>query len=79
MTLTHGDRPVPAITVNLSSLPMDTQILKTKVKTALDQRDWLVNLLETPDLGPLRLDVNQALEELDDLQDEYDATFPESE
>ena len=58
---------------------MDTQILKTKVKTALDQRDWLVNLLETPDLGPLRLDVNQALEELDDLQDEYDATFPESE
>ena len=57
---------------------MDTQTLKSKIKTVLDQRDWLVNLLETPDLGSLRLDVNQALEELDDLQDEYDAAFPEN-
>lgn len=55
---------------------METQILKTKIETVLDQRDWLINLLETPDLGALRLDVNQALEELDDLQDEYEAAFP---
>ena len=57
---------------------MDTQTLKTKIKTVLDQRDWLVTLLETPDLGALRLDVNQALEELDDLQDEYSAAFPDA-
>ncbi|MEM9772114.1 MAG: hypothetical protein AAF889_11065 [Cyanobacteria bacterium P01_D01_bin.73] len=56
---------------------METQALKDKINTVLEQRDWLVNLLETPDLGSLRLDVNQALEELDDLQDEYDATFPD--
>ena len=55
---------------------METQILKTKIETVLDQRDWLINLLETPDLGALRLDVNQALEELDDLRDEYEAAFP---
>ncbi|MEM6502442.1 MAG: hypothetical protein AAF685_11455 [Cyanobacteria bacterium P01_C01_bin.89] len=55
---------------------METQPLKTKIEAVLAQRDWLLNLLETPDLGALRLDVNQALEELDDLQDEYDATFP---
>ncbi|MGD1849575.1 MAG: hypothetical protein ACFCBU_02860 [Cyanophyceae cyanobacterium] len=57
---------------------METQTLKTKIKAILDQRDWLLNLLETPDLGALRLDVNQALEELDDLQDEYDAAFSDS-
>ena len=57
---------------------MDTQTLKSKIETVLDQRDWLVNLLETPDLGALRLDVNQALEELDDLQDEYETAFPEN-
>ena len=55
---------------------METQTLKNKIEAVLDQRDWLVNLLETPDLGALRLDVNQALEELDDLQDDYEAAFP---
>jgi hypothetical protein len=34
--------------------------------------------LEQPDLGTLRIDVNQALEELDDLIDEFKRTFPDA-
>ncbi len=37
-----------------------------------------MRLLEQPDLGTLRIDVNQALEELDDLIDEFKRTFPEA-
>jgi hypothetical protein len=45
--------------------------------TSIEQkRDLLVRLLEQPDLGTLRIDVNQALEEMDDLIDEFKRTFP---
>jgi hypothetical protein len=37
-----------------------------------------VRLLEQPNLGTLRIDVNQAIEEMDDLLDEFDRTFPKS-
>ncbi len=40
------------------------------------KRGSLVKLLEQPDLGTLRIDVNQALEEMDDLIDEFKKTFP---
>lgn len=43
-----------------------------------NKRPALVQLLEQPDLGTLRIDVNQALEELDDLIDEFKRTFPEA-
>jgi len=33
------------------------------------QREYLVKLLERPNIGNLRLDVNQALEELDELME----------
>ena len=42
------------------------------------KRSVLVKLLEQPDLGTLRIDVNQALEEMDDLLDEFKKTFPTS-
>jgi hypothetical protein len=32
--------------------------------------------LEQPNLGTLRIDVNQALEEMDDLIDEFKRTIP---
>jgi len=41
------------------------------------QREYLVKLLERPNIGNLRLDVNQALEELDELIEEFERTFPE--
>ena len=58
---------------------MDAQIIRERVAVIESKRDALVQLLEKPDLGPLRIDVNQALEEIDDLLDEFKRTFPDSE
>lgn len=56
---------------------MDQLSIQEKMKTILNKREFLVQLLEKPDLGTLRIDVNQALEELDELIDEFRLTFPE--
>lgn len=56
---------------------MDAQVLKDRVRAIAAQRDALVDLLEQPDLGALRIDVNQAIEEVDDLLDDFYTTFPE--
>jgi hypothetical protein len=37
-----------------------------------------LQLLEQPNLGTLRIDVNQAIEEIDDLLEEFKRTFPDS-
>ena len=54
---------------------------KTEIKAKIEQmnakRDSLVELLERPSLGTLRIDVDQALEELDELVEEFNETFPE--
>ncbi|MCG9890052.1 MAG: hypothetical protein MH252_03110 [Thermosynechococcaceae cyanobacterium MS004] len=55
---------------------MDRQTAQTWLTTLETKRDLLVRLLEQPDLGTLRIDVNQALEELDDLIVEFQRTFP---
>lgn len=57
---------------------MDAQTIREKITLIESQREYLVQLLEQPDLGTLRIDVNQALEELDDLIDEFRRTFPEA-
>lgn len=56
---------------------MAQEMLKEQVKAVTNQREFLVNLLDRPNLGTLRLDVSQALEELDELIEEYELTFPE--
>lgn len=56
---------------------MDKTELVARFKTIESQREYLVKLLEKPSLGTLRLDVNQALEELDELIEEFDQVFPE--
>ncbi len=48
--------------------------IKEKIKSIADKREILVQLLELP-LGELRLDVSQALEELDDLLHQLNETF----
>jgi len=58
---------------------MDVQIIKERVALVETKRGYLVSLLERPNLGTLRIDVNQALEEMDELIDEFKRTFPESE
>lgn len=55
---------------------MDSQKIKERIATIESKRESLVRLLEKPDLGTLRIDVNQALEEIDDLIDEFKRTFP---
>ena len=56
---------------------MDKVALQDKITQIASKRDSLVELLEKPNLGTLRIDVDQALEELDELIEEYNETFPE--
>lgn len=55
---------------------MDAQGLRDRIDYIRRKRETLVQLLEQPDLGTLRIDVNQALEEMDDLLEEFERTFP---
>jgi len=56
---------------------MDVQVIRDRIQQIKSKRASLVRLLEQPDLGTLRIDVNQALEEMDDLLEDFDRTFPE--
>ncbi|WP_169612699.1 hypothetical protein [Nodosilinea sp. P-1105] len=55
---------------------MEAQVIRDRITTIRTKREALIRLLEQPDLGTLRIDVNQALEEIDDLLEEFDRTFP---
>ena len=56
---------------------MDKADIKARIAQMAAKRDSLVELLEKPNLGTLRIDVDQALEELDELLEEFNETFPE--
>lgn len=58
---------------------MDIQTIKERIAIVQSKREYLLSLLEQPNIGTLRIDVNQALEELDDLVDEFRRTVPEAE
>jgi hypothetical protein len=60
----------------MSDLQQDPQLLRDRFKLIQSKRDSLVRLLEQPNLGTLRIDVSQALDEVDDLIEEFDRTFP---
>ncbi len=62
----------------MSDTEFDVPGLQERFKTIENKRDSLIQLLEQPNLGTLRIDVNQALEEIDDLIDEFKRTFPDS-
>ncbi len=57
---------------------IDPDTLRERIALIKTKREALVRLLEQPDLGTLRIDVDQAIEEIDDLLDEFGQTFPES-
>jgi hypothetical protein len=57
---------------------MDKIALQEKFRQITSRKEFLLKLLERSDLGTLRLDVNQALEELDELVDALRETFPEA-
>jgi len=54
------------------------QSILDKIALIKTKRSALVRLLDQPNLGTLRIDVNQALEEIDDLMDEFEQTFPDA-
>lgn len=55
---------------------MDSQMIRQRVALIEQKRESLIKLLERPNLGTLRIDVNQALEEIDELIEEFKRTFP---
>ncbi|NJN49506.1 MAG: hypothetical protein HC805_06735 [Alkalinema sp. RL_2_19] len=57
---------------------MNPTAIQARVKEIESKREFLVKLLERPDLGLLSLDVNQAIEEMDELIAEFKQTFPEN-
>lgn len=57
---------------------MDTIGIRDRIRAIASKREALVRLLEKPDLGTMRIDVNQALEEIDDLIEDIRGIFPES-
>lgn len=57
---------------------MDDLQIQAWIASIAQKRSALVRLLDEPNLGTLRIDVNQALEEIDDLLDEFKRTFPQA-
>ncbi|MGJ3254102.1 MAG: hypothetical protein ACFE0J_23660 [Elainellaceae cyanobacterium] len=57
---------------------MEPNEIRERIGTIESKRESLVQLLEQPNLGTLRIDVNQAIEEIDDLLEEFERTFPAS-
>ncbi|MBV8886978.1 MAG: hypothetical protein JO235_23705 [Chroococcidiopsidaceae cyanobacterium CP_BM_RX_35] len=55
---------------------MEPETIRERIGIIESKRESLLRLLEQPNLGSLRIDVNQALEEIDDLVDEFKRTFP---
>ncbi|MBJ7901036.1 MAG: hypothetical protein GC158_14225 [Cyanobacteria bacterium RI_101] len=56
----------------------DKTSLINRVNAIKDKREFLVRLSAQTNLGLLQLDVSQALSELDDLLEDFKATFPEA-
>ncbi|MGD1863271.1 MAG: hypothetical protein ACFB0D_01825 [Phormidesmis sp.] len=55
---------------------MEFSALQTRIELIRSKRQSLLRLLEQPGIGTLRIDINQALEEIDDLLEEFDRAFP---
>jgi hypothetical protein len=53
----------------------DFSQLRPRIEALELKRSTLVSLLDNPDLGTLHVDVTQAIEELDDLIEEFKRTF----
>ena len=53
----------------------DLSQLRPRIEALELKRSTLVSLLDNPDLGTLHVDVTQAIEELDDLIEEFKRTL----
>ncbi|WP_308253413.1 hypothetical protein [Geminocystis sp. GBBB08] len=52
-----------------------TKAIINQINSIANKRQLLIKLLDKPDLGSLRLDVNQAIEEIDELIEDLNKTF----
>lgn len=59
-------------------MTINIETVRAKIPTLVQGQETLVQLLETPNLGTLRIDVNQTLEELEDLLADLKQTFPQA-
>ena len=55
---------------------MEFSALHTRIELIRSKRQSLLKLLEQPGIGTLRIDINKALEEMDDLLEEFERAFP---
>jgi hypothetical protein len=53
----------------------DETVIRAKIAQLQSKRDVLLRLLEQPNLGTLRIDVNQAIEELDEVLEKCSQVF----
>lgn len=56
---------------------MNPEAIKAKIQAIALKRNALVQISQQENLGNLRIDVIQALEEMDDLLAEFKRTFPD--
>jgi hypothetical protein len=56
---------------------MDKASIIEKVNQIAGKQEYLARLRDKPDIGGLRLDIDQAIEELEELLDEFRQTFPD--
>lgn len=66
------------VNVSFWIIKMAKETIQEQVKLVRDKREFLVGLLEKPDLGILKIDVRQALEELDELIENFEKVFSEN-
>ncbi|MDX1977051.1 MAG: hypothetical protein SFT94_05200 [Pseudanabaenaceae cyanobacterium bins.68] len=57
---------------------MNPEVIKAKIQAIALKRNALVQISQQENLGNLRIDVIQALEEMDDLLAEFQRTFPDT-
>jgi hypothetical protein len=63
----------------MTRVMVNISLIRDRIRQIEAKRETLVALLEEPSLGTLHIDVNQAIEELDDLVAEFKRTFGEYE
>ncbi|MFN3925905.1 MAG: hypothetical protein ACK4QL_00970 [Pseudanabaenaceae cyanobacterium] len=52
------------------------EVIRQRIQAIVSKRELLVKLAERPDLTDLKLDITQALQEMDDLIAEFQEIFP---
>ena len=57
---------------------MEKNQLIERVQQMKGKQEFLLNLSQQPNLGILKLDVTQAISELEDLLEDFAQTFPDA-